>query len=66
MEPPIVRVSQDGTLGWVITRTRVRRTQKDAAGAETETRFVYAGITTYEKRDGRWRRVANVSTFEPP
>jgi hypothetical protein len=66
VEPPIVRVSDDGTMGWVITRTRVHRTQKDAAGKETETRFVYAGIMTYEKRAGRWVRVANVSTFERP
>lgn len=49
----------------MITRLRVRRTQKDASGAPQEARFVYAGIMTYEKRDGRWLRVANVSTFEP-
>jgi hypothetical protein len=64
VEPPIVRVSDDGSMGWVITRVRVRRTQKDATGAGKEASFVYAGIMTYEKRDGRWVRVANVSTFE--
>jgi hypothetical protein len=53
-------------MGWVITRVRVRRTQKDATGAGKEAGFVYAGIMTYEKRDGRWVRVANVSTFERP
>jgi hypothetical protein len=25
---------------------------------------VYAGIMVYEKKGGRWARVANVSTFE--
>ncbi len=65
-EEPIIRVSNDGSMGWMITRTRVRRVQKDAAGAEKEEKFVYAGIMTYEKRDGRWVRVANVSTFEQP
>jgi len=45
-------------------RLKVRRTKKDAAGAEKEEKFVYAGIMTYEKRDGRWIKVANVSTFE--
>lgn len=65
LEPPIVRVSNDGSMAWMITRFRVRRTQKAAAGREQEERFVYAGIMTYEKRDGRWMRVANVSTFEP-
>jgi hypothetical protein len=66
IEEPIVSVSKDGSMGWVITRIRVRRTQKDAAGAEQEEKFVYAGIMTFEKRDGKWVRVANVSTFEPP
>jgi hypothetical protein len=65
LEPPIVRVSGDGSMAWMITRTRVRRTQPDAAGVAKEVSFVYAGIMTYEKRDGRWVRVANVSTFEP-
>ena len=65
LEEPIVRVSNDGSMGWMITRTKVRRVQKNAAGEEKEEKFVYAGIMTYEKRDERWVRVANVSTFEP-
>jgi hypothetical protein len=66
LEPPIIRVSKDATLAWMIVRVRVRRTQKDATGAERETKFVYAGITTYEKQNGKWMRAANVSTFEQP
>lgn len=65
-EEPIISVSKDASMAWMITRIRVRRVQRDAAGAEREEKFVYAGIMTYEKRDGRWVRVANVSTFEPP
>ena len=64
LEPPIIRVSRDGSMGWIITRVKVRRTQKDDSGAEKEEKFVYAGIMTYEKRDGKWIKVANVSTFE--
>lgn len=64
LEPPIVRVSKDGTLAWMITRLKVRRTQKDSAGTVKEEKFVYAGIMTYEKKDGKWIRTANVSTFE--
>lgn len=66
VEEPIIRVSKDASMAWMITRIRVRRVQRDASGAEREEKFVYAGIMTYEKRDGRWVRVANVSTFEPP
>jgi hypothetical protein len=63
LQPPIVQVSQDGSLGWMITRTKVRRTQADADGNAREQTFVYAGIMTYERRDGGWVRTANVSTF---
>ena len=66
LEEPIIRVSDDASMAWMITRIRVRRVQRDAAGAEREEKFVYAGIMTYEKRGGKWMRVANVSTFEPP
>jgi len=66
VDEPIVRVSKDGSMGWMITRVSVRRTQKGPAGEEKEEKFTYAGIMTYEKVDGRWMRVANVSTFEPP
>ena len=64
VEEPIIRISKDGSMAWMITRIKVRRTQKNEAGAEREQKFIYAGIMTYEKRDGKWTRVANVSTFE--
>jgi hypothetical protein len=66
IDPPIVRVSRDGTTAWMIVRQRIRRTEPDSAGTTRERAFIYAGIMTYEKRDGRWTKVANVSTFERP
>jgi len=66
LEEPIVRVSNDASMAWMIVRTRIRRVQKAADGTEKEEKVVYAGIMTYEKREGRWVRVANVSTFEQP
>jgi hypothetical protein len=66
IEPPIVRASEDGKLGWVIGRLRGRRSQKDSAtGKDNSEDFVYAGIMTYELKGGKWYRVSNVSTFEP-
>ena len=62
--PPIVRIANDASIAWMITRTKVRRKQADASGVKNEREFIYAGIMTYEKRDGRWVRTANVSTFE--
>ena len=64
LEPPVIRVSADATMAWMIVRTHVRRTEPDGEGGRREREFVYAGIMTYERRDGRWLRVANVSTFE--
>jgi hypothetical protein len=64
MEPPIVRVSKDATMAWVIVRVKVRRTQKDVSGKEDETKFIYSGIMTYEKQNKKWIAIANVSTFE--
>jgi hypothetical protein len=64
LEAPIVQVSQDASLAWMITRTKVRRTQIDESGEQHEQEFVYAGVMMYEKRDGEWIYTANVSTFE--
>jgi len=64
LEPPIVQVSEDASLGWVISRTKVRRGQVDEAGVEREREFIYAGIMTYGKCEGQWVCTANVSTFE--
>lgn len=47
----------------MIVRNRVRRTQIQVDGSEVERKFIYAGIMTYEKVDGKWLRMANVSTF---
>src|SRR3954451_4530224 len=65
LQPPIVHVAQDGSIAWMIVRTKVRRTKVAADGRAEEQAFIYAGIMTYERRDGRWVRTANVSTFEP-
>jgi len=64
LEPPIVRISDDGSMAWMIVRVRVRRTQQNSSGAAIEEKFIYAGISAYEKRSGKWLQVANVSTFE--
>jgi hypothetical protein len=59
LEPPIIRISDDGSMAWILSRMKVRRIEDGA-----ERSFVYAGIMTYEKRDGAWVRVSNASTFE--
>ena len=65
LQVPHAEVSADGTMGWVISRQAVTRTESDGVGGTRARSFTYAGIMTYEKTDGRWIKVANVSTFEP-
>jgi hypothetical protein len=59
LQDPMVQISRDGSMAWMITQVGVHRS--DVNGRDV--RFVYAGIDTYEKRDGAWTRIANVSTF---
>jgi hypothetical protein len=65
LNPPIVDVSEDGTLAWMANRLRVRLTRRDENGEQIESTFIYSGILTYRKIDGRWVRTANASTFAP-
>jgi hypothetical protein len=64
LEEPIVRISSDGTLAWMIIRIEVSRTKKNENGDEVPEGFTYAGIMTYKKVNGKWMKEANVSTFE--
>ena len=64
LEPPIIKISNDASMAWMIVRIKVSRTQGTQGGTQKDISFVYAGIMTYEKKNGKWVRVANVSTFE--
>jgi hypothetical protein len=61
---PVVKVSKDGTLGWVIVQVKARGVQKTDTGAQEPLEFVSAWIELYEKRDGRWVSVGNLSNFK--
>lgn len=60
---PIVRVSADGTLGWVIAQVKAKGMQTTAEVPQP-LEFISAWIELYEKRDGRWWRIGNVSNFK--
>lgn len=65
--PPEVRLSADGTLGWVLVQVRGEGVQSaaDSSGTPRPLAFTSAWIELYEKRDGRWWRTGNVSNFLP-
>lgn len=61
---PVVRVSDDGTLAWVIVQVYAKGVRFDETGKPTgPLEFVSAWIELYEKMDGVWRMTGNVSTF---
>ena len=62
---PVVRVSEDGTLGWVIVQVYASGEQRGESGQTTPVEFTSAWIELYEKRGGRWLRTGNVSNFKP-
>ena len=63
VEQPIIRLAEDASIAWVISRVRVRRTVRLPEHTTEEERFVYAGLDTFEWRAGSWVHTVNVSTF---
>lgn len=63
--PPVVQVSKDGSLGWVIVQIEAKGEQTTPSGKVEPLEFVSSWVELYEKRNGRWLRVGNVSNFKP-
>lgn len=63
--PPVVQVSRDGSLGWVIAQIEAKGEQTAPDGTVEPLEFVSSWIELYEKRGGRWLRIGNVSNFKP-
>lgn len=63
--PPVVKVSRDGSLGWVVVQIEARGDQTQPDGTVEPLEFVSSWIELYEKRKGRWVRIGNVSNFKP-
>lgn len=65
MVRPIVQVSDDGTLGWVIVQVKAFGERYAPDGSLSgPLDFVCAWIELYQKDDGQWRSVGNVSNFK--
>ena len=58
---PIVCVSDDGSLGWVLARVRVEGSRTVANGKKSLD-STWAWVSLFKKIDGNWKLVANVST----
>lgn len=61
---PQVKVSDDGTLGWVIVQVSAKGIRLDENGKPTEPlAFVSGWIELYQKVKNQWKMVGNVSNF---
>ena len=63
--PPIIRVSADGTMGWLIAQVQIVGAETGDDGERVPIESTWAWIELYEKREGRWVRVGEVSSLKP-
>jgi hypothetical protein len=62
--PPIIQVSKDASMAWIISEIRVRALQKQPDGAESDLAFRCSWVSVFEKQEGGWAQVVNASTFQ--
>ena len=48
----------------MLVRVEVERIVTAEGGTHKPEKFIYAGVTLFEKRAGHWTKTANLSTFE--
>ena len=63
VEPPVVHVSADGTVAWMILHVRIAYATTDSSGKTTNEDTEGAWMSTYEKQNGTWIMTAVTSTF---
>jgi hypothetical protein len=61
---PMVKVSRDGSLGWVIAQVEARGSSAMRQGERLPLEFTVAWIELYERRHGEWVSIGNASSFK--
>lgn len=61
--PPVIRVSDDASMAYVLVHKKVRRLDKNNGGKETAE--VFAWTTTLRKLAGKWKMTSVTSTRTP-
>jgi len=64
LQAPIVRVSDDGSLGWVIAKVRVEGRYRHDDGSHEPLDSTWGWIELYERKDGAWLRAGTVSDHD--
>lgn len=63
--PPVIKVSDDASMAYVLVHKKVRLLAKNENGISTEETEIFAWIETYRKIKGEWKLTAVVSTNTP-
>lgn len=63
--PPVIRVSGDETMAYIIVHKKVRLMAKDENGKEREEIEVFAWLSTLRKAGGKWKLTSVTSTRTP-
>ncbi|MGH7456093.1 MAG: hypothetical protein ACRENG_32365, partial [bacterium] len=64
ISPPLIRVSQDASMAYVLVHKRVRLKAKNEKGDVEEETTIFAWMETYEKQNGQWTLTTVTSTRE--
>lgn len=62
ISPPVIRISADGTMAYMIVHKRVRLLRE---GSDEEEHTVFAWLETYVKQEGTWTLTTVASTDRP-
>jgi hypothetical protein len=62
---PLIRISPDGQMAYVIVQKRVRLSAPDSAGVPRDVHTIFAWVELYQKQTGRWTLMAVASTDRP-
>jgi len=65
LQEPLIGFSKDGSVAWSVVRVKVAGSQREGTGPASEFDLVWAWITLYERKDGRWVWLGEASTFKP-
>ena len=63
--PPVIRVSDDATMAYVIVHKKVHLIEKTEKGDSQEETEIFAWVAIYQKRNGQWKMTVMTSTRTP-
>ena len=60
---PVIHISTDASMAWVIGEIRVRASQEVPGEQERDFSFRCAWVSIYEKQEGQWVQVVDAPSF---